>query len=49
VANKTKGYVIHGLGEAASAQTFTWNVKNNLITVENYYRENYKIELKLVY
>ncbi|CAF1546280.1 unnamed protein product [Rotaria sordida] len=48
VANKTIGYKIDGLGEAASKQTFTWkrNGHDCVVTVENYYKQNYGIPLK---
>jgi hypothetical protein len=53
VANKIISYTVHGLGGAASTQTFMWKKKkekeNELVTVENYFRKNYGTELRLVY
>ncbi|CAF1451736.1 unnamed protein product [Rotaria magnacalcarata] len=49
VANKTIGYKIVGLAKAALEQTFLWRrpgEKERLITVENYYKEHYGIQLK---
>jgi UTP-glucose-1-phosphate uridylyltransferase len=41
-------YIIDELGEAAATQTFLWKQKNAEITVENYFKEHYGIDLKLV-
>jgi hypothetical protein len=49
VTNRTIGYVIHGLGKAASTQTFKWEGADDFITVEDYYEQKYGIKLKLVY
>ncbi|UJR09388.1 hypothetical protein I4U23_013631 [Adineta vaga] len=44
---KVIGYTIHGFGQPASTQTFPWNEKNNeLITVENFFKEKYGYKLK---
>ncbi|CAF2600507.1 unnamed protein product [Rotaria sp. Silwood2] len=51
VANKTVRYKIDGLANAASKQTFllTRNGHSSDTTVEDYYKKEYGIKLKLVY
>jgi len=49
VANQTIGYQIQGLGEAASRQTFDWKKKEAKVTVENYFQEHHRVELRLVH
>ncbi|CAF3977665.1 unnamed protein product [Adineta steineri] len=48
-SNKVIGYKISGLGKSASTQTFEWNeINNKLVTVEDYYKTKYGIQLELV-
>ena len=47
-ANKPIVYEICQLGQPASIQEFEWKLNKNssrIITVENYYKEHYKIAL----
>ncbi|CAF3332470.1 unnamed protein product [Rotaria sp. Silwood2] len=44
------GYTIDDLGEAAAEQTFSWKINNDesvesVVTVENYYKERYGIQI----
>jgi hypothetical protein len=46
-ANKPIIYEIHKLGLPASRQEFEWKSnQNRMVTVENYYKEHYNLDLK---
>lgn len=48
MAKATRGYRIASLGQTAIAEKFFWKDKNIEVTVKDYYKEHYGIDLKFV-
>jgi hypothetical protein len=49
VANNIRGYKINDLGQPANIQKFFWKGKDIEVTVNDYYKKHYGIDLKFVY
>lgn len=49
VKDRITTYRIKDLGETANKQTFKWEEKNRIVTIQDYYKEHHGIDLEFVY